>query len=105
ALRILGAGLAFTFLGATCQYALLALRAHRSVLAINVLALSINVVLTSILAASHGAVGAAIALASAEATVSLFAMALLARSRLRARYSVAFAARVAVCVLLGAGAA
>ncbi|HST56326.1 MAG TPA: oligosaccharide flippase family protein [Solirubrobacteraceae bacterium] len=80
ALRILGVGLGFSFIGATCQFALLAQREHRAILGINALALLVNLVLTLALAPHHGAHGAALALAISEATVATSSTVLLARS-------------------------
>jgi O-antigen/teichoic acid export membrane protein len=79
ALRILGGGLGFSFLGSACQYALLAVRAHRSILLINVCALVLNAVLTVVLANAYGSIGAAIALAACELTVAAAARIMLAR--------------------------
>lgn len=79
-LRILGAGLGFSFVGSACQYGLLALRRHREILYINLGALTINVALTLLLAGPHGAVGAATALGISEVLVTLAASTLLIRA-------------------------
>ncbi len=41
-LRLLGGALGFSFVGSICQYALLAIRAHREILIINLVALLLN---------------------------------------------------------------
>ena len=78
ALAILGVGLGFSFIGATCQFTLLALREHRSIFFINALALAVNVGLTLVLANEHGATGAAVALSSSEAVVAVASLAVAA---------------------------
>lgn len=80
ALRILGAALGFSFVGAFAQYSLLALRAHRQILLVNGLALSLNVVLTLTLASSHGAVGAALALGLSEVVGATLSVVFLRRA-------------------------
>lgn len=79
ALRILGVGMGFTFIGAASQYALLALRAHRDILVINLVALCLNGILTVVLARAHGAPGAAVALAACELVVATLSTAALRR--------------------------
>lgn len=107
ALRILGAALGFSFVGAFAQYSLLALRAHREILIVNGLALTLNVVLTLILAARAGAPGAAAALALAEATGAVLSVLFLRRAAPEAvtlgvplRAVPALAAGAAVAVVL-----
>lgn len=80
ALAILGIGLGFSFVGASSQFALLALRQHRAILLVNVVALLVNVVLTLALVPDHGALGAALALSISEATVATLSTTLFARS-------------------------
>ncbi|MCW3062905.1 MAG: oligosaccharide flippase family protein, partial [Solirubrobacterales bacterium] len=80
ALRILGAGLGFTFISAATLYGLLALRAHRSILLINLGALALNAALTLVLADAHGAIGAAIALAVSELAVAAVSTVVLHRA-------------------------
>jgi O-antigen/teichoic acid export membrane protein len=81
ALRILGVGLGFSFVGASSQFALLALRRHRAILLVNVVALLVNLTLTLALVPGHGARGAAFALAISEATVATLSTFMLARSQ------------------------
>jgi O-antigen/teichoic acid export membrane protein len=71
ALRILGVGLGFAFLGATAQFGLLSVRAHRPILIVNLTVLPLNALLTVLLAPDHGAVGSAIALATSEVVLAL----------------------------------
>jgi O-antigen/teichoic acid export membrane protein len=80
ALAILGVGLGFSFIGASSQFALLALRQHRAILLVNAVALLVNVVLTLVLVPDHGARGAALALTVSEATVATLSTTLFARS-------------------------
>jgi O-antigen/teichoic acid export membrane protein len=105
ALRILGLGLGSSFIGATCQFALLARREHRAILAINALAVSLNIALTLGLAPSYGARGAAIALVIGDIVVTVLATALLLRAVPRLRLRVGIALRVACALAAGAVAA
>jgi O-antigen/teichoic acid export membrane protein len=105
ALAILGGGLGFSFVGASSQFALLAIRRHRAILAVNVVALFVNVALTLTLAPSHGARGAALALAISEATVATLSTVLLKRSLVGLRLPAGTLWRIAAAVALGAGAA
>jgi O-antigen/teichoic acid export membrane protein len=79
ALRILGVGLGFSFVGASSQFALLALRKHGAILLVNGVALLLNATLTLALVPDHGARGAAIALAISEVTVATLSTTMLAR--------------------------
>jgi O-antigen/teichoic acid export membrane protein len=94
----------FSFLGATCQFGLLALREHRSILLLNLAALTCNVTLTLLLAGRHGAVGAAIALGVSEVFVGLTSATLLHR-RTGMRVTPTALARLGGVVLVGAAAA
>lgn len=78
-LRILGAGLGFSFVGAACQYGLLAIKRHKEILYINLGALTVNVVLTLLLAGPYGAVGASLALGISEVLVTIAASTCLIR--------------------------
>jgi len=108
ALAILGVGLGFSFVGASSQFALLALRRHRAILLVNAVALLVNVALTLALVPDHGARGAALALAVSEATVATLSTALFARALsgfvlpwgLMLRTGIAAAAGVAATVVL-----
>ena len=79
-LAILGVGLGFSFVGASSQFALLALRRHRAILLVNAVALLVNVTLTFALVPVHGAQGAAVALAISEVVVATLSTTLFARS-------------------------
>lgn len=108
ALAILGVGLGFSFVGASSQFALLALRRHRAILLVNAIALLVNVALTLALVPDHGARGAALALAVSEATVATLSTTLFARALsgfvlpwgLMLRTGIAAAAGVAATVAL-----
>lgn len=105
ALGILGVGLGFSFIGASSQYALLAIHEHRAILLVNVVALLTNVTLTLLLATTHGAVGAALALTISEATVATLSTILLKRSAPGFAPPRAVLARIAIATVLGAGTA
>ncbi|HYF24309.1 MAG TPA: oligosaccharide flippase family protein [Baekduia sp.] len=104
ALRILAAGLGLSFVGAACQYGLLAARHHREILLINAAALTLNVVLTLLLADAHGAVGAAIALTACELLIAVLSSVLLVR-RTAMTLPLAHALRVAGAIAVGAAVA
>jgi len=104
-LQILGVGLGFSFVGASRQYALLALRRHRAILTVNAVAMLVNVTLTLLLVPGHGARGAALALACSEATVATLATVLYARAGGGVRMPWAIIARTALAAALGVGAA
>ncbi len=105
ALGILGIGLGFSFVGASSQFALLAMRGHRAILLVNVVALLVNVTLTLILVPDHGARGAALALTVSEATVATFSTALFARSLGGFQLPWGLILRTALAAALGAGTA
>ena len=105
ALSILSVGLGFSFLGATSQFALLALREHRSILIVNAGALVANVALTLLLATSGGARGAAVSLAVCETLVALSSTALLARVSPGFAPARGTSMRIALVVVLGGGTA
>jgi O-antigen/teichoic acid export membrane protein len=104
ALRVLGVGMGFSFIGATCQLGLLAVHAHRPILLLNLAALTCNVTLTLLLAGRHGAVGAAIALAVSEVLIALTSATLVHR-RTGMRVAAPTLARLAAVVVVGAAAA
>src|SRR5579875_3745667 len=79
-LMILGLALTFSFVSSGSQYALLALHMHRTILAVNLSALVLNLILTALLSRIAGAVGAAAALAACEAYVATAATVRLRRS-------------------------
>lgn len=70
-LRIQAAALMFAFPNALLFYALLTLGRYRVLLALSAGALLANVLLAAILGSSHGADGAAVATAAAEAAISI----------------------------------
>jgi O-antigen/teichoic acid export membrane protein len=104
ALRILGVGMGFSFIGATCQFGLLAVREHRSILLLNLAALTCNVTLTLLLAGHYGATGAAVALAVSEVLIALTSATLVRRST-GMRIAGATLARLGGVVLVGAAVA
>jgi O-antigen/teichoic acid export membrane protein len=101
-LRIQGFALIATFVGALLGYALLSLGRYREVLLINLAALMLSGLLTGVLAARFGAVGAA----SATTTVEVLYTAMLACAVLRAgtRPTISFTRvpRAILSALLGA---
>jgi O-antigen/teichoic acid export membrane protein len=105
ALKILGVGLGFSFVGASSQYALLALRRHSAILLVNGVALLVNVTLTLILVPHYGARGAATSLAFSEATVATLSTTLLTRVLAGFVPPWRTLVRLAVAVVLGALAA
>jgi O-antigen/teichoic acid export membrane protein len=100
ALQILGCGLGFSFVGAVTQYALLAMRAHREILVINLLALMLNGVLTVLLARPYGAPGAALALACSEVLVAGVSTFFLCRHIPELRLPLKIIPRLAIVVVL-----
>jgi O-antigen/teichoic acid export membrane protein len=105
ALAILSVGLAFSFVGASNQFALLALRQHRPILIVNVVALLVNTGLTLTLVPAWGARGAALALSASEVTVAALSTALLAQSMKGFSPSRSVLLRIALATTLGAVAA
>ncbi|HEU4974709.1 MAG TPA: oligosaccharide flippase family protein [Baekduia sp.] len=69
-LRLLAAGVPFTFLVATWAFTLLSLHRHRSLLAANGLAVVTALVLSAVLVGSNGARGAAITTVALEAVLA-----------------------------------
>lgn len=98
-LRIHGAGLVASFVGATWGYAALSLRLHRSILIASVVALAVSATLVSILASTSGAQGAAIGTAIAE----LIFAAGLAQCIRRAGVSLGIDLRLTIRVLVAGG--
>lgn len=105
ALTLLGVGLAFSFVGASNQFTLLAMREHRAILVINVVALLVNATLTLVLVPAHGARGAGLALALSEATVATLSTVMLAQSLRGFAPSRSTLLRIALATALGAAAA
>jgi O-antigen/teichoic acid export membrane protein len=105
ALAILGIGLGFSFVGASSQFALLALHRHRSILLTNVVALLMNLTLTLVLVPDHGARGAALALTISEAMVATLSTTLFARTLGGFALPWSILARTAIAAALGVGTA
>ncbi len=101
-LRIQGFALIATFAGALLGYALLSLGRYREVLLINLAALLLSGALTSVLASSFGAVGAASATTVVEVLYTgMLALAVL-RGGTRPQVSFARMPRAGLAALLGA---
>jgi O-antigen/teichoic acid export membrane protein len=103
-LRILGVALGFSFVGVTGQFGLLAARAHRSILAINAMALVLNGGLTLALVPAHHAVGAASALAASEFFLAASSSVLLHRTTGAPSLDIGVLLRVGFAVAVGAAA-
>ncbi len=101
-LRIQGVALTFTFMGAVLGYALLSLGRYREVLIINLAVLALSGALTSVLASSHGAVGAASATTAVEILYTAMLAVAVARAGVRPKVSIAGMPRAALAALLGA---
>jgi O-antigen/teichoic acid export membrane protein len=104
ALRLLGVALGFSFVGVTGQYGLLAAHEHRSILAINAIALVLNAALTLILVPHHGATGAAVALAASEFFLAASSSLILRHTTGAPSFDLGFLARVGVVAAVGAAA-
>lgn len=104
ALRILGVGLGFAFLGVTAQFGLLSVRAHKPILIANLAVLPLNALLTALLAPDHGAIGAAVALATSEVVLALATTIVLHSAIGAPRPDLGMLVRLAVVVLVGAAA-
>lgn len=92
-----------SFLVACWSFGLLALRLHRGILVSNACALGVSVVMTVLLASSHGARGSAIATICGEATLAIASLVALVwkRPRYRPRVAVIFkVVPVAACAAL-----
>jgi O-antigen/teichoic acid export membrane protein len=92
ALRIEGVALLASFVLAGWGFGLLSLHRHRALLTANICALIVSVVLTVVLAKTHGARGAALASACGEATLAILYLIGLVRAdpKLRPRLTLAF---------------
>jgi O-antigen/teichoic acid export membrane protein len=101
-LQIQSASLLATFLAGASGYALLALRRHAALLVVNALALALAVTLTLILAPSHGAKGAAIAMTVSEFVLVALQIAALMRYRRELRPQLTFVPRVALAAAAAA---
>jgi O-antigen/teichoic acid export membrane protein len=98
ALRIQGVAMSASFLVAGWGYALLTLARYRAMLIVNVLALSVSFGLTLLLAATHGATGAAVATLCGELTLSGSYLAVLSRAHPELRPTFEIVPKVALAV-------
>jgi O-antigen/teichoic acid export membrane protein len=110
-LRLLGAGVPFTFLVAHWSFTLLSLHRHRQLVVANAIAVVVAVILSAVLISTHGARGAAITTISLEVVLSMLYVVSLSRAQpeLRPqlgtlpRVLVALAAALAVGFLIPGG--
>jgi O-antigen/teichoic acid export membrane protein len=100
-MRIQGVALIGTFLGASFTYGLLSLGRYREMLTINLLVLALSGVLTAVLAAAHGATGAATATTAVEALYTVALAATLVCAGVRPGVSISRAWRAVLAALLG----
>ena len=105
ALRILGAGLPFTFLVATWGFALLSLKMYRQLIVVNGLAVALAIVLSVILIPAGGADGGAVVTATLEASLAAGYALVLFRARPDLRPTLGTVWRVAVAVAIAAAVA
>jgi O-antigen/teichoic acid export membrane protein len=101
-LRIQGVALVATFVGAAFSYGLISLRRYGAILRINLTVLLLSGLLTGILAARFGAVGAASATAIVELLYTAMLGGALIRAGARPKASVGGALRPILAALLGA---
>jgi O-antigen/teichoic acid export membrane protein len=80
-LRLLGAGVPFTFLVAHWSFTLLSLRRHRQLVVANAIAVLVALILSAVLIRTHGARGAAITTISLEVVLSTLYAVSLARTQ------------------------
>jgi O-antigen/teichoic acid export membrane protein len=101
-LRVQGLAMIATFVGSVFGYGLLSLERYREVLSINLAVLILSGVLTSLLAASDGALGAATATMIVELLYTAMLSAAILRAGARPQVSVAAIPRALLAALLGA---
>ena len=101
-LRIQGAALIATFMGAVLGYALLSLGRYREVLLINLGALILSGVLTGVLASTNGAIGAACATTAVEVLYTGALAVAVIRTGARPLVSLTAIPRAMLAALLGA---
>jgi O-antigen/teichoic acid export membrane protein len=101
-LRIQGIALVATFVGAVFSYGLISLRRYGAILRINLTVLLLSGLLTGILAARFGAVGAASATAIVEVLYTAMLGGALMRAGARPKASIGGALRSILAALLGA---
>lgn len=92
--EVQGFALVGTFAASPCSYGLLSLHLYRRLLTANLSALVVMVVLTTVLAHTHGATGAAISSICGEATVAMLMLAGLLRAQPESRPSYGFVAKI-----------
>jgi O-antigen/teichoic acid export membrane protein len=102
ALRIQGVAMSASFLVAGWGYALLTLGRYRAMLTVNLLALAVSLGLTVLLAATHGATGAAVATLCGESTLAGSYLLVLARGHPELRPRLAIVLKVILAVAPGA---
>jgi O-antigen/teichoic acid export membrane protein len=95
-LQLQGVALIASFVLAGWSFALLSLERYKQVLVANLLAFLVSCSLTSILASSHGALGAALASVCAESALALGLLVALARERPDLRPRLGFVLKVAL---------
>jgi O-antigen/teichoic acid export membrane protein len=100
-LQIQGPALIATFVLAGWSFGLLALERYRQMLLANAAALAVSVSLTMVLAASHGAKGAALATVCGESVLSLGTLLVLRRAAPGFRPKAATLAKVALAAIPG----
>jgi O-antigen/teichoic acid export membrane protein len=100
ALRILGAGLPFTFLVATWGFALLSLKMYRQLIVVNGLAVALAIVLSVALIPGSGADGGAVVTAALEAALASGYAFVLFRAHPELRPTLGTVGRVAVAVAI-----
>jgi O-antigen/teichoic acid export membrane protein len=103
-LRLQGLALVSTFVGSVFGYGLLSLGRYREVLVINLTVLLMAGVLTSVLASSHGALGAAGATTIVEFLYTAMLAVAVLRAGTRPQISLSALPRVALAALLGSSA-
>jgi O-antigen/teichoic acid export membrane protein len=97
-LRLLGAGVPFTFLVATWAFTLVSLHRHRELLVANGIAVVVAVVLSVTLIPAHGARGAAITTVTLEVVLALSYAIALSRARPELRPPLGVVPRVALAL-------
>lgn len=105
ALRVQGLALLPSFVGSACGFALLSLHRQRAVVVSIGVGLVVNLVLTLVLAPAHGALGAAVAITTAESTIAVMMLLMLLRAGEGVRFPVRAVLPVLPAALAGAAVA
>jgi O-antigen/teichoic acid export membrane protein len=100
-LRIQAPGIVATFIATTCQFALLSMRQHKTILLANVVAITTSVALTFVLVPVWDARGAAVATTAAEWLLALTAFVALRRALPEAHVGIGVAPKVVLAAALG----